>query len=190
MPPPSVLVALKEIRYERGDRSPFRDHSDFLRWTDKAEPLLGFNDSLLAEFRDSVRAAKLVIGWKQDKYDGAVNSAIGAVNRAITILEHEEPPATAPAIVEAEAEAPKAVEPKVTLKWMFEHATWPVYATLLGAVAVAFGFGREVGKLETQIQSNSFSKPAPMTTTPTSTTNSSKEPTKLDVKSHIASAPK
>jgi hypothetical protein len=188
--PQRTLESLKALRHERGDTSPFATHTEFLRWADQAAPLLAFEPELAEAFKSSASAATTVRTWKPEKYVPAINNAIGTVNRAITLLEHVQPTTAAAEELKAPAEVPNATEPKVTLKWLFEHATWQVYTSLLGALAVAFGLGRELGKLETQIQTSSLSKPAPTTTTPTDTMNNSKEPTKLEVKSHIASAPK
>ena len=187
--PQRTLESLKTLRHERGDTSPFATHTDFLRWADQAAPLLAFDTELADAFKGSASAATTVKTWKPEKYVPAINNAIGAVNRAITLLEHARPPTIA-SDEPASSESTKATEPKFTLKWLFAHATWQVYTSLLGALAVTFGLGRELGKLETQIQSSSFSNPAPTTTTPTKTINSSKEPTKPEIRSHIASSPK
>ena len=188
--PQRTLESLRALRRERGDTSPFATHTDFLRWADQAAPLLAFEPELAEAFKGSASAATTVRTWKPDKYVPAINNALGTVNRAITLLENMRPTAAELNEQPTPAGPPKAAEPKVTLKWLLEHATWQVYTSLLGALAVAFGLGRELGKLETQIQTSNLSKPAPTTTTPTNTMNSSKEPTKLEVKSHIASAPK
>jgi hypothetical protein len=174
MPPPSVLAALKEVQHERGDRSPFKDHTHFLRWVDQAEPLLGFNQALLEEFQSTVRAATLMIGWKQDKYDGAVNSVIGAVNRAIIELEHQEPvPAPTPSAPQTEHSAPAAPE-RLTLKWLYEHAPWSFYAWFFGSLAAAFAAGLSASEALTTMKSMNLSNQAPTTTRPMSASEPSK----------------
>ena len=194
--PARTLESLKALRHDRGDRSPFSNHNEFLKWVDRASPLLAFNQALAEEFNNSSSAATTVRTWRPEKYIPAINNAIGAVNRAIILLEHTALPATAStnetqiyAPIQSELKS-NQVYPKVTLKWLFEHATWPVYATFLGAVAVAFGAGREVGKFEVQIQSSSLSKPTPTTMTPTNTMKSSNELVKPEIRSHISSSPK
>ena len=191
-----TLESLKALRRDRGDHSPFSNHTAFLKWVDEAAPLLAFNQALAEEFNNSTQAATIVRTWRPEKYVPAINDAIGAVNRAITLLEHTAPPSAA-STNEIENSDPmqfgaqsKQVDPKVTLKWLFEHASWSVYTTFLGVVVVAFGIGREIGKFETQIQSNSLSKPAPTTITPTNTIKSNNELVRPEIKSHIASSPK
>lgn len=179
MPPPSVLVALQAICHERSDRSPFRDHTDFLRWADKAEPLLSFNDVRLQEFKSSVHAAKMVFGWKEDKYDGAVNGAIGAVNQAIIELEHQQlsvAPLPTSDRGPQEPPTPKAVLPpeKLTIKWLYEHAPWSFYAWFFGALAVSFAAGFSASQIMTSIKTTNFSNAAPNTATSTSANSPSR----------------
>jgi hypothetical protein len=190
----STLAELKAIRHERGDRSPFKDQTEFLRWADKVEPLLAFDVGVSDEFRGNVRSVKMLVGWRvAGKYDGAVSEAIGTVNKAIALLELTlkaaadslSPSARGPASV-----VPLPPPESVTLKWLFAHATWSVYAMFLGSLAVSFGIGRELGKLETQIQSSSLSKPALTNAQPTSSVNSGSELTKPEAKSNSASTPK
>lgn len=187
--PSLTLASLRTLRRERGSSSPFSNHTEFLQWADQILPLLEFDEKLAVEFKHLVEAATTVETWRPEKYVPNINNAVGCVARAIALLEHaDKTPVPLPA---ASSEAsPPAADAKVTMKWLFEHATWPVYATFLGSLAVSFGIGREVGKFETQIQSSSLSKPAPITTTPTNTMNSSSEPMKPEVKSHTASSPK
>jgi hypothetical protein len=186
---PRMLKSLKALRRERGNSSPFGSHTEFLRWSDEVLPLLEFEDKLAAEFKHLVDAATSVETWRPQRYAPNINNAVGCVTRAITLLEHADKTPVPLPTASSEA-SPLTADAKVTLKWLFEHATWPVYATFLGSLAVSFGIGREVGKFETQIQSSSLSKPAPITTTPTNTINNSSEPMKPEVKSHTASSPK
>ena len=194
MPPsPFLLAELQKLRRERSEASPFASHDEFLRWTDQVEPLLQFQPSFLASFLHSVNAAKMVHGSRHQNFRG-VNEAVATVNKAIAHLELElkSPPAP-PVVVATQARTTPAADvpaqPKVTLKWVYEHASWTVYATFLGAVVASFAAGREVGKLETHIQSSTLSKPAPMTIAPTPATTSNSELIKPTAKLHIASSP-
>jgi hypothetical protein len=165
-PQEPVLEKLKAIRHDRADTSPFSNHSDFLLWSDRAEPLLSFNSELAEEFKRSVRAATAVRDWRPEKYDGAVNGAVGAVNKAITLLEVQI--ASAPKAVEQETTTlPLAAPEKLTVKWLYEHAPWSFYVWLVGALSAAFTLGFTASEFRTAGYSKNVASSAPATTVPT-----------------------
>ena len=166
--PQRTLESLKSLRRERADRSPFASHTDFLRWSDQAAPLLEFNQELAESFKGSTRAATTVQTWRPEKYVPAINNAIGAVNKAITLLEHQSsldserkmqlnPPQNIP--------APE----KLTLKWLYENAPWSFYVWLLGVVSVSFALGFSASEIWTKINNANLSSAAPVTMNPTAT---------------------
>ena len=138
--PQRTLESLKSLRHERGDTSPFATHTDFLRWADRAAPLLTFNPGLAEEFKNSASAATTVRTWKPEKYVPAIDNAIGAVNRAITLLEHAAAPA--PAHVSPSPTPTILGTPeKVTIRWLYEHVPFSLVGGGLGVLATAFLLG-------------------------------------------------
>jgi len=162
---PIGLVELKRLRRERGETSPFQNHTAFLKWADEVEAHLHFHPAFLQSFKHSVHAAKMVHGSRLDNTRG-VNEAIGTVNKAITLLETQEA-----ADLEAKKLSPVATAisypPKLTLKWLYEHAPWSFYVWLFGALSASFGVGFAISTATTKIISRPFSSAAPMTTDPT-----------------------
>jgi len=172
--PQRTLQSLIALRYERTDYSPFKTHTEFLQWADKAGPLLQFNGELAQQFLGSVHAATAVRTWKPEKYISAINNAIGSVNQAITQLEHQTTEvatsAEANAVIDGSPLGGHAPPPpdKLTLKWLYEHAPWSFYVRLFGVVAVAFGLGFSASESLTTMKSANLSVAAPTTTKPTS----------------------
>jgi hypothetical protein len=184
---PSVLAELKTIRYERGTRSPFKDHTEFLRWSDKAEPLLAFHPGFTEEFKGSVHSAKNLLGWKEEKYDGAINNAIGVVNKAITLLETQvvalEPAALAPEV----QSRPLAAPDRVTLKWLYEHVPFPLAAGAVGTLVAAFLLGLAFSETKMYaLVKSTVAMPSVSTASPAANTTEG-QPKNV---SHTASSPK
>ena len=184
---PSVLAELKTIRHERGANSPFKDHTDFLRWSDKAEPLLAFHPGFTEEFKGSVNAAKNLLGWEESKYVGAINNAIGVVNKAITLLETQSVSLEAVALAPEVQPRPLAAPDKITIKWLYEHVPLPFVVGGVGALAAAFAIGLTFS--ETQMYAlikNTIAKPSTSSASTAAKTIDS-QPKNV---SRIASAPK
>ena len=161
-----VLAELKTIRHERADVSPFKDHIEFLRWSDRAEPLLSFSLELTDKFKDSVNAATAVRDWRPQMYVGAVQGAIEAVNKAITLLEMQIASESTDTMMDLTTQ-PLAAPEKLTIKWLYEHAPWSFYAWLFGALSVAFALGFQASEIRMAMYSKNVSSPAAITTAPT-----------------------
>ena len=135
-----TLQSLKFLSHERGEVSPFATHTDFLRWADQAGPLLVFNAGLTEEFERSTSAATTVKTWKPEKYVLAINNAIGAVNRAITLLEHTRAPANTHGS-SSPARSALVAPDKVTLKWLYENVPLTFVGGGLGMLGAVFLLG-------------------------------------------------
>ena len=184
--PQRTLESLKSLRHERGGASPFATHTDFLRWADQAAPLLAFNPEMAEEFNSSASAATTVRTWKPEKYVPAINNAIGAVNRAITLLEHAAAPAHAH--VSTISTPMILVAPdKVTIKWLYEHVPFSLVGGGVGVLAAAFLFGLAFsGTRLYALIKNKIAAPSISSASPTANTIES-QPTNV---SRMPSSPK
>ena len=181
-----ILAELKAIRQARSNVSPFKNHTEFLRWADKAQSLLAFNPQLAADFKGSVDAATAVEKWRPERYPVAVNGAIGSVNEAITLLEIQI--ASTPNTPAPEPRTSSLAPPeKVTIRWLIDHV--PFFLVVGGAALLVSTFGLGVAFSETHLYALLKSTVASASTTAISKAAYPTEiqPSKLP---HIASAPK
>lgn len=86
--PIELLAELKKLQHQRSESSPFANHVEFHTWADKIIPLLSFDPKLQSQFKSMVSATKSarLFEIKQQEIEN-INSAIGMVNQAITLLE-------------------------------------------------------------------------------------------------------
>jgi hypothetical protein len=83
-----LLVELKKLQHQRSDSSPFANHVEFHAWADKVLPLLSFDQKLYNRFRSIVQATNSAHALKVELQEiENINSAIGILNQAITLLE-------------------------------------------------------------------------------------------------------
>ena len=153
----NFLAELKKLQHQRSDVSPFASHVEFLQWADNVSPRLSFDATLKSRFKRHVDTAKFKHNSGYSPIE-QINEAIGTLNQAILSLETPEP------IISKQT----TLEPpqKVTLMWLYQHAPISFYVSLFGAVVLAFGLGRELGKFEPKIQSSNLSSAAPITIVP------------------------
>jgi hypothetical protein len=150
--PSHVLVKLKSLRYKRSDTSPFKSHTAFREWADRAIPLLAFDKGIQASFKRAVATAEVFNEMNGIEYPvRAVNEAIGLLNQATDELELREKAVETSPVGTAGTTPPATLEPptKVTIRWLIDHLPVPL-AVAAGAILVsAFGLG--VAFSETQL---------------------------------------
>jgi hypothetical protein len=134
--PTDLLAELKKLQYHRSDSSPFANHVEFHIWADRVLPLLSFDPKLHSQFKSMVSATKSarIFEIKQQEIEN-INSAIGMVNQAITLLEVNPVPNTAsePAVNVAKQSRP---DQNRSVVW-YEKPLGKIWLTIVGGVLTA-----------------------------------------------------
>jgi hypothetical protein len=133
----SLLARLKSLEKKRGDISAFRNHDEFLLWSDQVAPLLAFDEILHRNFQLWVSRVKSAHNLGHDHREG-LGEAIGVANQAITKLEIEaEHPADTPVESQKSVEYPE----KVTLSWLYKHVPVKLWISFVAILLTAFSLG-------------------------------------------------
>ena len=167
-----TLAELRELQFERGSGSPFKDFIELQKWADRVIPRLIFDAQLQSKFKNSIAHAELHRAMSASP-DEAINEAIGVLNQAITVLENK----VRFSIMALEIPLPGLSElpsntidlpPKITIKWLYEHAPISFYFWLAGIIMSCFAAGvfiAQTGFFEstkTKPESKQVLKQAPM----------------------------
>lgn len=84
----ATLTELRKLQRSRSESSPFASAVDFDAWADKALPLLAFEPRLQNEFKNLVLSMGTCRAFKAHQQETEnINSAIGLVNQAVSLLE-------------------------------------------------------------------------------------------------------
>jgi hypothetical protein len=140
-----VLTKLKELSKKRGDTSAFANHDEFLPWSDEVIPLLEFDKKLQDRFVFWSNHVKSANARRHDTHHEALGECIGLVNQAISKLQMQKNETY------FKVSTPKKTEldlpEKITLNWLYQHASWKFWVGLFFTGGTIFTAGVMSSKL-------------------------------------------
>ena len=187
---PETLSKLVDLFTRPEVRDGFKDQRACVEWTNEVQPHLRFNNEYYEEFKHASRL--LTMTFSGDLQKGNFLRASGIVRQAIITLQEEDKtlatsthattttvpivplesrePFNSKLVIEAQPTAkavPLAPPEMVTLAWLWNHASWSVWAWFWGALAGAFAAGLWLG--QSQLYDQLMARKTPIFATPLST---------------------
>ncbi|EIZ1354391.1 hypothetical protein MOU98_004208 [Vibrio vulnificus] len=131
-----ILENLLRLQKVRGDTSGFKNHDEFLPWSDEVQAMLSFDKELEAKFfyQSSMVKEQVDAGVC---HRNALGECIGIVNQAIIRLDLGEESSASKEPTQSTLELPETV----SLRWLATHVPVSFWISCLTLLTASFSAG-------------------------------------------------